>query len=100
VCTFTEAFDIILLVTKAYDTRWSCQLIEPYMKASGLVAGVQNGMTTDTIAEVVGSERTIGCVIEISSIESDSLGGRGALAVPGGITALSTSPKRRTAREQ
>jgi 2-dehydropantoate 2-reductase len=29
--------------------------------------GVQNGMTADTIAEVVGPERTMGCVLEISS---------------------------------
>jgi 2-dehydropantoate 2-reductase len=71
VCTFTEAFDIVLLVTKAYDTRWSCQLIEPYLKADGLIAGVQNGMTTDAIAEVVGAQRTIGCVIEISSMMFD-----------------------------
>jgi len=41
---------------KAYDTRWSCELIEPYLKPDGLIAGVQNGMTTDTIAEVVGPE--------------------------------------------
>ena len=68
VCTFTEPFDIVLLVTKAYDTRWSCQLIEPYLKPEGLVAGVQNGMTTATIAEVVGPARTMGCVIEISSM--------------------------------
>jgi 2-dehydropantoate 2-reductase len=68
VCTFTERFDIVLLVTKAYDTRWSCHLIEPYLKSDGLVAGVQNGMTVDTIAEVVGAQRTIGCVIEISSM--------------------------------
>ena len=67
VCTFTEPFDVILLVVKAYDTRWSCQLIEPYLKPNGLVAGVQNGMTADVISEVVGPERTLGCVIEISS---------------------------------
>lgn len=67
VCTFTDAFDIVLLVTKAYDTRWSCQLIEPYLAPGGLVAGVQNGMTVDAIADVVGAERTIGTVIEISS---------------------------------
>jgi 2-dehydropantoate 2-reductase len=71
VCTFTEPFDIVLLVTKAYDTRWSCQLIEPYLKSDGLIAGVQNGMTVDTIAEVVGPQRTIGCVIEISSMMFD-----------------------------
>ena len=71
VCTFTEPFDIVLLVTKAYDTKWSCQLIEPYLKRDGLVAGVQNGMTVDTIAEVVQPERTMGCVIEISSMMFD-----------------------------
>ena len=71
VCTFRDRFDIVLLVTKAYDTRWCCQLIEPYLKPEGLVAGVQNGMTVDTIAEVVGAERTMGCVIEISSMMFD-----------------------------
>ena len=67
VCTFDEQFDVVLLLMKAYDTRWACQLIEPYLHPDGLLAGVQNGMTVDAIAEVVGPERTIGCVIEISS---------------------------------
>ncbi|MBX3570109.1 MAG: 2-dehydropantoate 2-reductase [Rhizobiaceae bacterium] len=71
VCTFTEKFDIVLLVMKAYDSKWATQLIEPYLKADGLVAGVQNGMTVDTIASVVGPERTMGCVIEISSMMYD-----------------------------
>jgi 2-dehydropantoate 2-reductase len=71
VCRFRDPFDIVLLVTKAYDTRWSCHLIEPYLKPDGLVAGVQNGMTVDTIAEVVGPHRTMGCVIEISSMMFD-----------------------------
>ena len=53
VCTFTEQFDIVLLVMKAYDTKWATQLIEPYLKSDGLVAGVQNGMTVDDIADVV-----------------------------------------------
>jgi 2-dehydropantoate 2-reductase len=67
VATFDEPFDVVLLVMKAYDTPWACQLIEPYLKDDGLLAGVQNGMTIDAIAGVVGPERTIGCVIEISS---------------------------------
>lgn len=67
VCTFDEKFDVVLLLMKAYDTRWACQLIEPYLQPDGLLAGVQNGMTVDAIADVVGPERTIGCVIEISS---------------------------------
>jgi len=71
VCTFRSQFDIVLLLMKAYDTRWACHLIEPYLKADGLVAGVQNGMTTDVVADVVGAQRTIGCVIEISSTMFD-----------------------------
>ncbi len=71
VCTFREQFDIVLLVMKAYDTRWAVQLIEPYLKSDGLVAGVQNGMSTRTIADVVGAGRTMGCVIEISSTMYD-----------------------------
>jgi 2-dehydropantoate 2-reductase len=67
VCTFREQFDIVLMLVKAYDSRWAAQLIEPYLKSDGLLVGVQNGMTTQTIAEVVGPERTLGCVIEISS---------------------------------
>ena len=67
VCTLREPFDIALIVTKAYDARWSSQLIEPWLKSDGLLVAVQNGMTAEIVADVVGPERTLGCVIEISS---------------------------------
>lgn len=70
-CTFKEEFDIVFLVVKTYDTRWSWELIKPYLKSGGLIVGLQNGMTTDTIADVLGPERTIGCVIEIASMMFD-----------------------------
>src|SRR5262245_35889171 len=38
VCTFTEQFDIVLLLMKAYDSKWAAQLIEPYLKPDGLLA--------------------------------------------------------------
>ncbi|MGI4748378.1 MAG: ketopantoate reductase family protein [Janthinobacterium lividum] len=62
-----EPFDIVFIVVKAYDTKWACQLIEPYLAADGLVVGLQNGMTHEDIAAIVGRERTIGAVIEIAS---------------------------------
>ena len=71
VCTFTEQFDVVLLSCKAYDTRWHCHLIEPYLKPDGLLAGVQNGMTIDAITDVVGAHRSMGTVIEISSTMID-----------------------------
>lgn len=67
VCTFRDPFDIVLMLVKAYDSRWAAQLIDPHVKSDGLLVGVQNGMTTQTIADVVGRERTLGCVIEISA---------------------------------
>ncbi len=73
VATLRDRFDIVLLLVKAYDTRWAAQLIAPLLRPDGLMAGVQNGMTTQVVADVVGPERTIGAVIEITS----------ALTVPG-----------------
>lgn len=67
VATLREKFDVVLLLMKAYDTTWATELIKPYVASDGLVVGVQNGMTVDDIARVVGVERTLGAVIEISS---------------------------------
>ena len=37
------------------------------MCGHGLVVGIQNGMTIDAMAPIVGSERTLGAVIEIAA---------------------------------
>lgn len=66
VATLREPFDIVLLGVKAYDTRWACELIKPLVAADGLVVGLQNGMTLDDVASIMGPERTIGAVIEVA----------------------------------
>jgi 2-dehydropantoate 2-reductase len=66
-CTLNETFDIVLLAMKAYDTRWSCEMIKPHLASNGMLIGMQNAMTAGTISDVVGPERTIGCVVELSS---------------------------------
>ncbi|MGB8565045.1 MAG: 2-dehydropantoate 2-reductase, partial [Pseudolabrys sp.] len=40
-----QAFDVVFLVTKAYDTRWHAELIKPYLRPDGFLIGLQNGMT-------------------------------------------------------
>ena len=67
VAEIKEPFDLVFLVVKAYDTKWATQLIEPVLAKDGLVIGLQNGMTHEDIAAIVGRERTIGAVIEIAS---------------------------------
>jgi 2-dehydropantoate 2-reductase len=60
-------FDVVLMLMKAYDARWAARLIAPYLAEDGLMAGVQNGMTTRAVEEAVGPHRTIGAVIECSA---------------------------------
>jgi len=67
VATLREPFDVVLIVVKAYDTRWACELIKPLVKPDGLVVGVQNGMTMDDVASIIGPKRTLGAVIEVTS---------------------------------
>lgn len=67
VATLREKFDIVYVVLKAYDTRWGCELIKPLVADDGVVVGLQNGMTTDDVASIMGEERTLGGVIELGA---------------------------------
>jgi 2-dehydropantoate 2-reductase len=67
VVTLRHTFDVVFLVVKAYDSRWACELIAPYVAPDGVVVGLQNGMTTRTIEAVLGPDRTLGAVIEVGS---------------------------------
>lgn len=67
VATLVEPFDVVLVLVKAYDTRWACELIKPHVAASGVVVGVQNGMTGDVIVDVMGEARALAAVIEVTA---------------------------------
>lgn len=67
VAELREKFDLVFVLVKAYDTRWACELIKPVVKDDGFVVGLQNGMTIDDMADVIGAERTLGAVIEVAS---------------------------------
>jgi len=56
-----------LLAVKSYDHRWMAEFIKPYLKADGVLVGVMNGMNDDSIASIVGRNRTVGCCIELSA---------------------------------
>jgi 2-dehydropantoate 2-reductase len=67
VATLRQQFDVVFVAVKAYDSRWACELIKPYVRSDGLVAGLQNGMSVDTYAHVFGTERSLGCVVEVAA---------------------------------
>lgn len=67
VAELKHRFDVVLMLVKAYDSRWAAELIAPYLAEDGLIVGVQNGMTARAIEQVAGPERTMGAVIECSA---------------------------------
>jgi len=60
-------FDIVFTAVNAYDARWVAQLVEPYLALDGILVGIQNSMTIHDHAAIVGPERTVGCVVELSA---------------------------------
>ncbi len=67
VAELREPFDIVFTAVKTYDTRWVAELMMPLMRPDSVLVGLQNGMTIDHVAEIVGADRTIGCVLGIAA---------------------------------
>lgn len=67
VAELREPFDVVFMLLKAYDTRWGSELIRPLLAPDGLAVGLQNGMSLDDMASILGPERTLAAVIEVTS---------------------------------
>lgn len=63
---FNPEFDIVFNTVKSYDTRWMSEYIVNYLKDDGVLVGLQNAFNDDANAQMVGRERTMGCVVELS----------------------------------
>ena len=60
-------FDIVFMAVKSNDHRWLAEFIKPYLKPSGVFVATQNGFNDDSIAAIIGKERVVGCVVELSA---------------------------------
>ena len=56
-------FDIVFLAVKSNDHRWMAEYIKPRLKPDGILVG----MNDDSIAEIIGRGRTLGCVVELQA---------------------------------
>lgn len=65
--TLRGTFDIVFTGVKSYDTRWVAELMKPLMGPDSVFVGTQNGMTIDEVSEILGPERTVGCVVGIAA---------------------------------
>ena len=61
------SFDVVFTAVKTYDTRWVAELMKPLMREDSSFVGLQNGMTIDESAEILGASRSIGCVLGIAA---------------------------------
>ena len=81
----TGEYDQIFLCVKALHTETATQALAPHLTNNGVVVSAQNGLNEDTIARIVGVERTIGCVINFGADYLEpgvvTYGGRGAVVV-------------------
>ena len=50
----------------SYDTKWIVELIKPHLAVDGILVSLQNGMTTNDIAQIITEERVLSCVVELS----------------------------------
>jgi len=57
-------YDVILLMTKSLFNKEVVTLLKEYLQDDGVLVTPQNGLPEPGIAEIVGSGRTIGCVVE------------------------------------
>ena len=57
-----EPFDLAFIAVKSYDTEWATHFIKRYVKPEGYFISSQNSMNDQTIADIVGYQRELGCV--------------------------------------
>jgi 2-dehydropantoate 2-reductase len=57
-----KPIDIAFVCTKSYDTAWATMMIKQYMGPDAYVVSLQNCMNEETIANVVGWGKTLGCI--------------------------------------
>ncbi len=60
-------FDLVLLAVKSYDNPWVVPFIKPYLKSGGVLVGLQNSLNEELSVSILGRERVVGAVIELSA---------------------------------
>lgn len=58
-----DVYDIVLIATKALDMPQVAKDILPFIHKNSMIVSLQNGYCEEKLAEIVGNERTIGCVV-------------------------------------
>src|SRR5690242_13379347 len=83
--TLRGEWQTIMLATKAHHTSDATRALLPHLSSDGCVISAQNGLNELEIAEIVGTERTVGAFVNFGAdyLEPGLIhyGGRGAVVV-------------------
>lgn len=60
----TGKYDVILLLTKQLHNPEVVSMLRDYLAEDGVLVTLQNGLPEPGIAEIIGENRTMGCVVE------------------------------------
>jgi 2-dehydropantoate 2-reductase len=61
------SFGLVFLAVKCMHTAGALEALTPHLAEDGAVVSLQNGLNEDTIAQRIGTERTIGCFVNFSA---------------------------------
>src|SRR3954449_12765335 len=64
-----KPIDIAFVCMKSYDTEWATTLISQYLAPGGFIVSLQNCMNEETIANVVGWGKTVGCIGSSTTVD-------------------------------
>lgn len=60
----TGEYDVIFLMTKQLNNPEVVTFLRPFLSADGVIVTLQNGIPEPGIAQIVGKDHVIGCVVE------------------------------------
>ena len=58
-----KKFDIVIIATKYAHMAECAKTMLPFVADNGLVVGMQNGILTEELGEIVGRDKVVGCMI-------------------------------------
>ncbi len=76
--------DIAFIAVKSYDTERVTKAVKPYLAPDGYAVSLQNCINEDTIAAIVGADKTLGVIASIISVELYEAGRIRRMAAKGG----------------
>jgi 2-dehydropantoate 2-reductase len=101
--TLQDAWDTIILATKAQHTAAAARALLPHLTPTGCVISAQNGLNELAIAAAVGEARTVGAFVNFGAdyLEPGSIlyGGRGTVMVGEAFGAERVTPRVLTIRD-